>query len=123
MPHLVLRDEVDFDLVLERMPKDAVKWGAAVLKTVELWRRADGRAILIEGVVVEHSRPLRPVALISLSHGDTSVRLWSLATVERTPAVQRWLAVVAGELQQLGAGAVRTTNIAPALVEDLAISS
>ena len=122
MPHLVLRDEVDFDLVLERMPKDAVKWGAAVLKTVDLWRRADGRAILIEGVVVEHSRPLHPVALISLSHGDTSVRLWRLAAVERTPAVQRWLAVVARDLQQLGAGPVRATNIAPALVEDLRMS-
>jgi len=123
MPHLVLRDELDFDLVLERMPRDAVKWGAAVLKTQDLWRRADGRAILIEGVVVEHSRPLHPIAVVSLSHGDTSVRLWSLAAVERTPAVQRWLAVVAGNLQRLGAGAVRTTNIAPALVEDLAISS
>jgi hypothetical protein len=122
MPHLVLRDEVDFDLVLERMPKDAVKWSGAVLKTAELWRRADGRAILIEGVVVEHSRPLHPVALISLSHGDTSVRLWRLAAVERTPAVQRWLAVVARDLQQLGAGAVRSTNIAPALVEDLRVS-
>ena len=119
MPHLVLRDEVDFDLVLERMSKDAVKWGAAVLKTVELWRRTDGRAILIEGVVIEHSRPLHPIALISLSHGDTSVRLWRLAVVERTPAVQRWLAVVAKDLQQLGAGAVRSTNIAPALLEDL----
>jgi len=113
MPHLVLRDEVDFDLVLEHMSKDAVKWGAAVLKTADLWRRADGRAILIEGVVVEHSRPLHPVALVSLSHGDT------LAEVERTPAVQRWLAVVARDLQRLGAGAVRATNIAPALVEDL----
>jgi hypothetical protein len=123
MPHLVLRDEVDFDLVLERMPKDAVKWGAAVLKTADLWRRADGRAILIEGVVVEHSRPLHPIALVSLSHGDTSVRLWSLAAVERTPAVQRWLAVVAGNLQQLGAGPVCTTNLAAALVEDLRISS
>jgi hypothetical protein len=122
MPHLVLRDEVDFDLVLERMSKDAVKWGAAVLKTTELWRRADGRAILIEGVVIEHSRPLHPVALISLSHGDTSVRLWRLAAVERTPAVQRWLAVVARDLQQLGAGPVRATNIAPALVEDLRMS-
>ena len=81
--------------------------------------RADGRAILIEGFVVEHSRPLHPIALVSLSHGDTSVRLWSLAAVERTPAVQRWLAVVAENLQQLGAGAVRTTNLAPALVEDL----
>ena len=122
MPHLVLRDEMDFDLVLERMPKNAVKWGAAVLKTADLWRRADGRAILIEGVVVEHSRPLHPVALISLSHGDTSLRLWRLAAVERTPAVQRWLAVVARDLQQLGAGPVRATNIAPALVEDLRMS-
>jgi len=60
---------------------------------------------------------------VSLSHGDTSVRLWSLAAVERTPAVQRWLAVVARDLQQLGAGTVRTTNIAPVLLEDLAISS
>jgi len=123
MPHLMLQGEVDLNQVLERMPRDAVRWGAAVLKTEELWQRSDGRAVLIEGVVVEHSRPLHPVAQVSLHRGETSVRLWRLAPVERTPAVQRWLAVVARNLQELGAGPVRVTNIAPELAEDLAVSS
>jgi hypothetical protein len=95
------------------------RWGTAVLKTEAVWCRVDGRAVLVEGVVVEHSRPLHPVAVISESKGLTSVRLWRLAPIERTPAVQRWLASIAAELCRYGAGPLRTTNIAADLWRDL----
>jgi len=119
MPHLFLTGTLDLETVASSLDGKARRWQAAVLKTEASWCRSDGLAILVEGVVIEHSRPLHPVAVITQSHGDTSVRLWRLAPVERTPAVQRWLASIAGELRRLGAGPMKTTNIADELLRDL----
>jgi hypothetical protein len=121
MPHLILSGAMDLERVTSNLGGEIHRWGPAVLKTEASWRRADGLAVLVEGVVVEHSRPLHPVAVISLNHGDTSVRLWQLAPVERTPAVQRWLASIAGELRRLGSGPLKTTNISDELWQDLGL--
>ena len=121
MPHLVLSGVVDLDKVAASLGREVQRWGPAVLKTEASWRRSDGHALLVEGVVVEFSRPQHPVAVISQSDGDTSVRLWRLAPVERTPAVQRWLALVADELHRLGGGRLKTTNIPAELWEDLGL--
>jgi hypothetical protein len=121
MPHLILEGNIDLERVAGEISHEVRRWGPAVLKTETEWRRGDGLAVLVEGVVVEHSRPLHPVAIVSAHHDDTSVRLWRLAPVERTPAVQRWLAVIAGELRRLGAGPLRTTNLASELWDDLGL--
>lgn len=123
MPHLILDREVDLERATALLPREVHRWRTAVLKTAEIWQRSDGGAVLVEGVVVEHSRPLHPVAVVSVGRGETSVRLWDLAPVERTPAVQRWLAVIATELRHLGAGDLRTTNIPPATWDDLALGT
>ena len=123
MPHLVLDGVVDGEALLERMPREARRWGPAVLKTEQLWRRADGRALLVEGVVVEHSRPLHPIAVVAEHRGETRVSLWPYAPVERTPAVQRWLAMVAKDVQAVSGGGLLSTNISDDLLEDLGLSS
>jgi len=122
MPHLVFSGVVDVEALLERLPRDARKWGPAVLKTEQVWRRGDGKALLVEGVVVEHSRPLHPIAVIAEHRVDTRVSLWRYAPVERTPAVQRWLAMVAREVQVVSGGALRATNIAGNVLEGLGLS-
>lgn len=119
MPHLVLRGSVDFNTVTRELNMDVVRWGRAVIKTIDRWRRADAEAMLVDGVVVELARPLHPVALMATRDGDTVIRLWPVVEVERTPAVQRWLAVLAGEVQRLGGGPVVTTNIGPEVLEGL----
>jgi hypothetical protein len=111
MPHLMLAATVDLDSAADALPGEVHRWGRAVLKTEQCWVRADGGAMLVEGVVVEYSRPQHPVAVIAPQRGETSVRLWSRVGVERTAAVQRWLVVVAHRLQSVGAGPLRTTNI------------
>ena len=119
MPHLVLAGRVDPMAVANRLPRTVHRAGRAVLKTEECWLRADREAMLVEGVVVEFSRPLHPVALVAPHHDDTIVRLWSRVSVERTQPVQRWLCVLAVALQQLGAGPLKVTNIHDELWSDL----
>jgi len=119
MPHLVLRRSVQLDQAA--LEPRVERWGRAVIKIGDCWRRADGGALLVEGVVVELARPLHPLALVAVRDGDTVVRLWPLADVERTAAVQRFLGLVARELQAFGCGPVRTTNIAIDRLEDLGL--
>jgi len=119
MPHLVLRGLADYERAATHLDLEVVRWGRAVIKTSDLWRRADGQALLVDGVVVELGRPLHPVALVGGRDSDTVIRLWPVVEVERTPAVQRWLALLALRLQDLGCGAVRTTNIGADILEGL----
>jgi hypothetical protein len=119
MPHLVLVGGIDLEGVANRLPRTIQRVGRAVLKTEDCWLRADREALLVEGVVVEFSRPLHPVAVVASHHNDTVVRLWSRVSVERTRPVQRWLCVLATELQHLGLGPVKVTNIPTELWSDL----
>jgi len=119
MPHLVLKGPVRLGDLEPSAERDVHRWRRAVLKTESYWVRLDGRAALAEGVVVELSRPLHPVAIVAARGDDTTIRLWSKVAVERTEAVQRWLALIAVELQRVGAGPVQTTNIAEEIWTDL----
>lgn len=120
MPHLVLAGGLDPDAVT--LPEAVYRWSRAVMKTEGSWRRVGGEALLVEGVVVEYSRPLHPVALVAPHDGDTIVRLWPVVGVERTHPVQRWLCQLAAELQSGGAGPVRVTNIPRELWQDLELA-
>jgi len=123
MPHLVLVGGIDPEDVASRLPRTVHRVGRAVLKTEDCWLRADRAALLVEGVVVEFSRPLHPVALVAPHHDDTIVRLWSRMSVERTRPVQRWLCVLATELQRMGAGPLKVTNIPEELWSDLGLAT
>lgn len=120
MPHLVLVGGLDGEVVATDLAGERVsRWGRAVLKTDGCWRRVGGNGLMVEGVVVEFSRPQHPVAVISWDDDHTTIRLWPTVPVERTRPVQRWLAELAHRLQALGAGAVRTTNIPDEVWRDL----
>ena len=120
MPHLVLDGGIDVEAARAAFTSDTVsRWGRAVLKTDGCWTRIDGNALLVEGVVVEFSRPQHPVAVIACHADHTTVRLWPTVPVERTRPVQRWLAELARSLQAIGAGGVRTTNIPDDVWADL----
>lgn len=121
MPHLVLRGPVDIPRVADELDLGVVRWGRAVIKTGDTWRRSDDKALLVEGVVVELGRPLHPVAMVASRDQDTVIRLWPVIEVERTLAVQRWLAVLGVGLQKLGAGPVHTTNIGAEVLDGLAL--
>ena len=120
MPHVILTGTLDFDAVASSLDGDAHRWRAAVLKNEASWRRSDGLAVLIEGVVIEHSRPLHPVAVITQSHNDTSVQTVApRAGRTHHPRFNAGSPRSRVELQRLGAGPVKTTNIADDLLHDL----
>ncbi len=87
MPHLILKGDVDLAEWADAFDTSAIRWQRAVLKVEDSWLRSDGAALLVEGIVVEFSRPLHPVAFVGLHHGNTIVRLWARGGVERTEAV------------------------------------
>lgn len=122
MPHIVLEGVVDCERYAQQPAGTVHRWGRAVLKTEAYWLRRDPPAVLVQGVVVELARPLHPVAMVTPGDTETVVRLWPLVTVERTPAVQRWLATLAVELQQLGAGRVRSTTIRTDALDGLGLT-
>jgi len=124
MPHLVLDGVLDCGRAVAEVGPEVHRWGRAVLKVEGGWLRRGGDAALFDGVVVELARPLHPVAFVARHERTTVVRLWPLAPVERTAAVQRWLAVVATILQRHGAGPVTTTNLSAELLAglDLAVA-
>jgi len=122
MPHLILAGALRGDVVAEKLETQVFHWGRAVLKIDQSWCRADCRAVLVEGVVVEYSRPLHPLLLIKLEADSVHLSLCPLAPVERTPAVQRLLALCAAKLQALGGGPVVATNLSQDLYEDLGLS-
>jgi len=95
------------------------RWGRAVLKTERWWTRSDGQALLVEGVIVEFSRALHPLALVAPHHGNTAVRLWPYLEIERTRALHRWLALIAADLQSAGAGRLVKTNIPADILEGI----
>ena len=122
MPHLVLRggaDLVGLGTELAAAEPSVLRWGRAVLKRQDVWVGVGGAALLVEGVVVELSRPQHPVALVAAAEDKVSVRLWPTVAVERTAAVPRWLAWLAADLQRLGLGEVRTTNLADEILDGL----
>jgi hypothetical protein len=123
MPHFVFEGESDIAGLTGEIPLAVHRWGTAVLKTENLWCRSDGRALLVEGVVVEFSRAVHPVAVVTTGHGSTSVRLWRQVQVERTPAVQRWLAVIAAEVHRFGGGGLQTTNVGEETLAGLDLGS
>ncbi|MCP4895878.1 MAG: hypothetical protein GY906_02800 [bacterium] len=122
MPHLKLEGKTALDEVLAGLTTEVHRWGRAVLKVDACWLRVDRQALLIEGVVVEHSRPLHPVVMVALQPGHTVIRLWPTVSVERTSAVRRLLGLVGVQLQGLGAGPVVVTNIDLADLDGLPLS-
>ena len=123
MPHLVLAGSFQPREAAAAFGPEVHRWGRSVIKTDTCWVRADDHALLVEGVVVEFSRPLHPVVLIAAHREDTMVRLWPQCSVERTAPVQRWLGILASGLQKSGGGGpILSTNISEETLEGLGLA-
>lgn len=112
MPHAICNGAADLEAAWRGFPSGPWRWGNAVARIEGCYLAPGAKALLVSGVIVEYGRPLHPVALVTHRGDETAVHLWSVAAVERTEAVKRFVARVAVELRAFGAGSVRTTNVA-----------
>lgn len=115
MPHLIFEGSPDLSKL--HFSSEVRREGRTVMKVEHSWLRSDARALLVEGVVIEFSRALHPVAEIHLGHGRLNLGLWSLVSVERNQAIQKWLLMVAQMLQAAGVGPLVKTNLSPELLK------
>ena len=121
MPHLIFDGKADLSKL--SFPSEVHREGRLVMKIEHSWLRSDGQALLVEGVVVEYSRALHPVAEIVVTHGRLNMRLWSLVSVERNTAIQKWLLMVAEMLQAAGVGPLVKTNLSPQILRGAALQT
>jgi hypothetical protein len=119
MPHLILTGCSEIPDARDAFPRQAHRWRRAVMKTEGVWMRTDRDALLVEGVVIEFSRALHPLAIVAGHHDDVTIRLWDHQTIERTDGVQRWLAIVARTVLDACGGRLKSTNITVDLWQDL----
>lgn len=112
MPHVVRAGRADLTAAWRGLPRGPWRWGNAVARVEGCFLGPDARALLVAGVVVEYGRPLHPVVVVSFRGDDTTVHLWSHASVERTEAVKRFVVQIARELVGFGAGEVTASNLA-----------
>lgn len=119
MPHMILTGCRALAEAAPLFDSKAQRWGRAVMKQEAVWLRNDRQALMVEGVVVEFSRALHPLAYIAPHHDDFIVRLRDHSPVERTDAIQRWLSTIALTVLRSCGGRLKTTNIPSALWADL----
>ena len=114
MPHLIFEGSPDLSKL--SFSSEVRREGRVVMKVEHSWMRSDTRSLLVEGVVIEYSRALHPVAEIAHRDGRLSMKLWPLVPVEHSQAVQQWLLMVAQMLQASGVGPLKKTNLSPELL-------
>jgi len=113
MPHVVRAGRADLEAAWRGLPSGPWRWGRMVARIEGRYLAADAVALLLQGVVVEFSRPLHPVVLVTHRRDATAVHLWPTAPVERTDGVKRLVWQVAQELTAFGAGEISSTNLEP----------
>jgi len=113
MPHVVRAGRADLEAAWRGLAGGPWRWGRVVARIEGRYLASEGVALLLAGVVVEFSRPLHPVVLVTHRRDATAVHLWPAVQVERTAAVKRLVWQVAEELTAFGAGAITATNLEP----------
>jgi hypothetical protein len=116
MPHVVLTGRVTIDECQERFEPFVVRDGDLLVKTERFYRERDGRAGLIEALVVERGHTQKFFIQLSMRGDGLTVRLEPLTDPEKTPGVRRALALVAHRIKTSCRCEYGSTNIEEHLV-------
>ena len=116
MPHVVLTGRVTIDDCQARFESFVAREGELLVKIERFYRERDGRAALLEALVVERGHTQKFFIQLSSREGGLTVRLEPLTDPEKTPGVRRALALVAERIRTACGGEYGATNIAEFLV-------
>ncbi len=113
MPHVVLEGSVDLRLYAEEFQPILIRQSGDILRADGLYVEREGRALLIEALVVEAGRKLPFYILVSANdRGGATVRVDPMTHPERSAGVKDLVAHVGADLLAHSPGAqVKVTNL------------
>jgi hypothetical protein len=116
VPHVVLQGPVTIDECRERFQPSVWRQGDLVVKIERFYREKDGRAALIETLVVDRGHTQKFFIQLSPKGGGLTVRLEPLTDPEKTPGVRRALGLVAHGIKLTSGSEYGPTNIGEYLI-------
>ena len=116
MPHVVLEGRITIDDAARIFEPFVAREGELIVKAERFYREADGRAALIEMVVVEAGHTQKFFIQLSPRDSGLTVRLEPLTDPEKTPGVRRAIAQVAQRLRTASGATYGKTNIQEYLI-------
>ncbi len=116
MPHIVLEGRLTIDDAARHFEPFVIRERDLVIKAERFYRERDGRAGLVEMVVVAPGHTQKFFIQLSPREAGLTVRLEPLTDPEKTPGVRRSIAHVAHRLASATGARYGKTNIETDLV-------
>ena len=117
MPHVVLEGALTLADVVRRHEPFLAREGDRLVKTERLYVDTEGRAALLETLVVDRGHTQKFFIQIQARAGGITVRLEPLTDPEKSPGVKRALGIVALRIRQATGCRLGSTNIPEHLVD------
>lgn len=111
MPHVVLEGPITLDGCRRLQVPFVERDGERIVKVDRFYADTDGRAALLETLVVDRGHTQRFFIQLALRDGGLIVRLEPMTDPEKTAAVKRALAIVAHRLVLACGARYGSTNI------------
>ena len=104
MPHVVIEEALDLSGACQGITLAAVRNGGEILKVIDVYLNRSGHTALVDCVTVEEGRSQSFFVQLAQKDRQITVRLLAATDPEKTPAVKRVLASIAGQLRAAAAG-------------------
>jgi hypothetical protein len=116
VPHVVLLGPVTIDECQRRFEPAVWREGDRLIKVERFYRETDGRAALIETLVVDRGHTQKFFIQLAPKGEGITVRLEPLTDPEKTDGVRRALALVAHAIRRASGCAYGRSNIEEHLI-------
>ena len=116
MPHVVLEGRIVIDDAARAFEPFVAREDDLIVKAERFYREKDGRAALIEMIVVEAGHTQKFFIQLAPRDNGLTVRLEPLTDPEKTPGVRRAIALVAQRLRLATGATYGRTNIQEYLI-------
>src|SRR5579872_5979744 len=100
MPHVVIEEARDLAGACAGITFAAVRNGSEILRLVDVYLNRSGHTALVDCVAVEQGRSQAFCVQLAQKDRQITVRLLAATDPEKTQAVKRILALIAGQIRQ-----------------------
>ena len=104
MPHVVIEEAGDLQGVYQAFTPLIQRAGNDILKVLEFFLARSGKEALLESITIEQGAVCNYVVQLKLHEKAITVRLLSATDPEKTPAVKKVMAMVAGLIRNVYPG-------------------